>query len=548
MVNKLDWNALDTKIQSTLEDYPDLDRSKILCAVSMSSILDISVDEAIDALTDGASDRGVDALFVDNRDDANDIHIFQSKCVDKYEKSQNNFPSNEIDKVVSYVNDLVTNDAKALANANSELKRKTADAIVALKEPNATITVYFVGNLSSLEPGEFNRIQTVFDRYNQIKFEMFDLERLSDYFLQRKTPKLDREITVVDTNFFDRSDINLRGMVCTVAATDIVNAIASSDDPTRVEDAIFDQNVRLYLKRKNRINKSIIESALSDQNHMFWYNNNGITITCDRMEVGPSKRSPKIMLRNFQIVNGGQTSNCLFEAAKQDSSKIEDVVLLVRIIETSSEDIQHSIAETTNSQTPINSRDLRSNDRQQRILEEAFGDLGYFYERKTGQHADRDRSLRIDAAEAGQAFLAYECGLPEVAKKDRGRVFGNLYDDIFSENITADKLLVVVKLAGLLDVRKKELRTKIRKREALDAGEMAFIDGTFHMLFAVRQLCNKAKIDIWDFKTASTKVSEASSHVMAIYEEWQKQDETFSSNRFFKDAKTKDLITARVGA
>ncbi|MEA7595337.1 AIPR family protein, partial [Salmonella enterica subsp. enterica serovar Virginia] len=43
------------------------------------------------------------------------------------------------------------------------------------------------------------------------------------------------------------------------------------------------------------------------------------------------------------------------------------------IIETKSQPVSLAIAESTNSQTPIKSRDLRSNDDIQKKLEEAFG-------------------------------------------------------------------------------------------------------------------------------------------------------------------------------
>ncbi|MEP3670940.1 MAG: AIPR family protein, partial [Roseibium sp.] len=345
----------------------------------------------------------------------------------------------------------------------------------------------------------------------------------------------------------DRTDQNLRGIVCSVAALDIVDAIKSDVDPEQVETGIFDQNVRVYLKRKNRINRRIIESALSDENHMFWYQNNGITMTCDKVELGPSRRSPKIKLTNVQIVNGGQTSNCLFEAAKEDRSRIDDVILLVRIIETSSEDVKLSIAETTNSQTPINVRDLRSNDRQQRQLEDAFADLGYHYERKAGQHADKPLAKRVDALSAGQAYLAYGIGLPETAKKDRGRVFGDLYDTVFAEDLTAVRLLTSFKLAQRLNDKKKEVRKKIREGLQLRLGEMSLIDGAFHALFAIRQICGRDDVDLWDFDLVEKCVEEAILDVSKLYHDAQEADANFSSNRYFKDARTKDLITKLVG-
>lgn len=547
MANMFDWNALEQKISSTLTEHDDLNRTKALTAVAVSEIMEIDIDEAIDAITDGGHDRGADAIYIDDRDAKNEIHIFQTKCVQEFIKSRNNFPSAEIDKLITFINDLTGHDLEAFEGANDLLKVKISDALDILKEATAQIIVHFVGNTAPLIDREMRRAKTAFARYNAVEFKMHDLDALSDFFLEKQAPSLVREITVIDQNFFDRTDRNLRGIVCSVAALDIVAAIQSEDDPDTVETGIFDQNVRVYLKRRNRINKGIIESALDEHNHMFWYQNNGITMTCDKFEIGPSRRSPMIKLTNVQIVNGGQTSNCLFEAAKEDRSKVENVILLVRIIETSEEDVKLSIAETTNSQTPINARDLRSNDRQQRQLEQSFADIGYYYERKSGQHAEKLVANRIDALTAGQAYLALGIGLPETAKKDRGRVFGDLYDTVFPEDITVMNLLTSFKLVKLLTTRKKLVRNKLREKQPLAPGEMSIIDGSFHILFAVRQICTRENINLWDYEHSSTKLEEAIGIVSKLYEQEKNKDDTFSSNRFFKDARTKDLVTKAVG-
>ncbi|RJY08946.1 AIPR family protein [Aurantiacibacter aquimixticola] len=546
MANRFDWNALEERITAVLDEYPELSRTKALSVVAACELFDIDSEEAVDAITDGANDRGVDLFFIDDRDGRNDIHLMQAKCVETFDRSKRNFPGNEVDKIISFINDLSAQDESSFQNANELIKTRIADAFEILKQAKATITVHFVGNCKGLVQDERDRLENAFSRYRAISFEMHNLDSLSDYFLEKQAPNLSREISAIDNNFFDRTDQNLRGIVCTVLATDIVEMIRSKENPSEVEPSIFDQNVRVYLKRRNRINKIIISSALDEENHMFWYRNNGITMTCDKMEMGPSRRNPKISMQNVQIVNGGQTSNCLFEAWQENSERVADVLLLVRIIETTSEDIKLAIAESTNSQTPINVRDLKANDRLQRQLELTFADMGYFYERKKGQFANEDRAMRIDALDAGQAFLAYGVGLPEVAKKDRGRVFGDLYETVFSDEVSAQKLLVSHQLIAAVNQRKTEVRRKIREEEQLEPGRMALVDGAFHALFAIRQLGIERKIDLWDFEAANQLVDDAISAVETLYKEAVQRDENFSSNRFFKEARTKDLVTRAV--
>jgi hypothetical protein len=116
--------------------------------------------------------------------------------------------------------------------------------------------------------------------------------------------------------------------------------------------------------------------------------------------------------------------------------------VLVRIYETRHREISLKIAESTNSQTPIHSRDLRSNLPIQKKLQQALKDLGYYYERKANEFRDQAARLRIDSFPAGQAFVAYHPGLPEVSYKDKARAFGDLYEEVFSDETTAEQVLI----------------------------------------------------------------------------------------------------------
>ncbi len=68
--------------------------------------------------------------------------------------------------------------------------------------------------------------------------------------------------------------------------------IADPEDASRPLLEIFQENARIYLTQKNKINKRIFDSALADSNAEFWYLNNGITLTCDHFEYPPGTRAP----------------------------------------------------------------------------------------------------------------------------------------------------------------------------------------------------------------------------------------------------------------
>lgn len=544
MGNLLAWNTLNNRVKSYVDPQNDIETPQHAFAILMvATILGISDEDAADSFTDGGKDRGVDAAYIDATD--NGIHIFQFKYVNTFEASKKNFPSGEIDKLVSYFKDLLDVDKKMKMTCNPILWGKTQEIWIALNRPDPKIYIHFCGNLEVMEPSEKKRATEAFETDEHFTVHHHSLTNIVKLFIEHAKPKINRDISVVDKDYFDRTDGNIRGMICSVEAKEIVSMVTNPTDTRKVIGEIFNDNVRIYLSNSNKINKKIIESAVSEENALFWYLNNGITMTCDSFSYVKGKRSPRVELKNVQIVNGGQTTHALFEAFHQDADALDNVLVMVRIIETKSREVSLAIAESTNSQTPIKGRDLRSNDDVQKKLELAYKDLGYFYERKAKQWQSQERTKRIDAQEAGQARLAYTLGLPEVAKKDRGRVFADLYDTVFSEDVSAEELLCAYRLMNHIDKLKKAVQKAIREEKNIGS-KLFLIDGALHVLYALYLLCVKNDINPTDYERAVKQVNPAIKLVQGIVTKHQKKDDSFSFNRFFKDAKTKDLIAAAV--
>ena len=432
------------------------------------------------------------------------------------------------------------------SHVNPLLWAKVQEIWQALKKPNPRFEVHFAGNMLPLVETHRKRAEQALLRYRTFTVHQHTLESVVGLFIELREEKIDASLQVVDKNYFDRSDGNIRGLIATVAAEEIVRLIADQEDPSQVRLGVFNDNVRVYLSRKNQINKKIIASAMSDKNAQFWYLNNGITMTCDSFSYQAGSRAPIVSMKNVQIVNGGQTSNAIFEAYKEEPEKVKNALILTRIYETKTKAISTDIAESTNSQTPINTRDLRSNDEVQKKLEESFRDVGKFYERKAKQFADQPKVNRIDSLAAGQAFLAYHLGMPEVAKKDRSRVFSDLYDEVFNEDITPTRLLVPLMVLGEIERAKRNIQKKIRRQEKVDPRMLFLIDGAYHVLFTVCQLCEEASLDPDNEAAAKDCVASATNLVADLVKEEMEVDEAFTFNRFFKDAKTKVKIQALV--
>lgn len=543
----LDWNTLDHKVKSYIDVESGIDTpQKAFPILMVASILGVSDEEAEDSITDGGMDRGCDAVFIDDREGRNAIHVFQFKYVNTFEKTKSNFPSGEIDKLVSFFDDVLDENKSLETNCNPLLWNKVKEIWESLNKPNPSIDVHFCGNTEMMSSIELERANSALGKYKYFHVNHHSLDSLVNLFVEKKSVAIDNQMQVVDKDYFDRTDGSIRGLICTVEAAEIVRIITDPEDPMSVQRDIFNDNVRVYLSRTNKINRKIIETAISENNPLFWYLNNGITITCDSFSYPKGKRAPIIELKNIQIVNGGQTSNALFEASKIAPEKLADVLVLIRIIETKSQSVSLSIAESTNSQTPIKTRDLRSNDDTQKKLEEAFESMGLYYERKDRQHTSREKSQRVDALTAGQAHLAYGLELPEVAKKDRGRIFSDLYDQVFSDDLLADDLLVALRLLEKIENEKRQVQSSIRLQKNFDASKLFLIDGAYHVLFAAGLIADKKGIDRLSLDKVITLLPEAIELVSGMVAVEQSEDETFSFNRYFKDSKTKTKIAANI--
>ena len=199
------------------------------------------------------------------------------------------------------------------------------------------------------------------------------------------------------------------------------------------------------------------------------------------------------------------------------------------------------IAESTNSQTPIKLRDLRANDEVQRKLAESFQNLGYFYERKANQHRDKEKTRRIDALSAGQAYTAYTLGIPSVASTQRGRIFGDRYDDIFNEDLTAESLLTPLQIFRPIETKKRCLQSAIRQGEQYDASLLFLIDGAYHLLYAIGCLCTSRGIDKSN-STSSLNQLENAIEVVKEAVERESTDLAFALKRFFKSARAQRYI------
>jgi hypothetical protein len=115
-------------------------------------------------------------------------------------------------------------------------------------------------------------------------------------------------------------------------------------------------------------------------------------------------------------------------------------------------DFVQDITYSTNSQNPVDLRDLHSNDEIQKSLEIGMSDLGYVYKRQREEGGSG--SNVITSSIVAESVLAIWREKPNQAKFRRKEHFGKLYQDIF-KGLSASQAILAVLIFRAVENRRK---------------------------------------------------------------------------------------------
>jgi len=223
-------------------------------------------------------------------------------------------------------------------------------------------------------------------------------------------------------------------------------------------DRLLERNIRRYLGLTgNRVNEGVADTLRDgEQRPNFYFYNNGITIICTQFRHNALRQEDtSVQIEGLQIVNGGQTSKTVQQVVQEMGPEVGEAQVLVRIYELAQDDtnIVQSITYATNSQNPVDLRDLKSNDPRQIRLSQALAELGYSYRR---QRSDQVASGReITSVNVAESVLAVWKRRPHQARFNVTEHFGKLYEIIFTENLNGAQAAIATLLSRIPENRRK---------------------------------------------------------------------------------------------
>lgn len=558
MSNLASFSVINQKIEKIFREEEGISKGVAFSILSLQTLFKLTEDEIEESITDGPMDGEVDAIYINDRV----INIMTFKYTDNFKLSQKNYPESELDQFILTVDLIISGnlDKKSINNAvwekYEEIRNLASSGKIEFK-------IYVVSNKMPPVDHAKEKLKKCIDKYKIVDSPIYlDQESIVSKILEGKSTKYNGQVKFIDRQHFEKSDGNIKTVIGSIAATDLVELIKKSDD--EINEAVFNENVRVY-KPRHRVNKAIIETANSSDNFQFFYLNNGVTILCEGVDYAPNTRSPLATMENFQIINGGQTSHSLFEVFKENPEKLETIELLVRICEAKKDNpLSEKISETSNNQIPVGNRDLHANDLIQKKLEEDFKTQGLYYERKPGQFSEQPRDKVFNNEVLGQLFMSYHLEMPSEAKNSKRKVFSDLYDQIFDDMIiNADELIRLHKLYKPLLNHKKEIQRKKRRKEEISEKDAFISRAIFHIVCGTRYFFEQA---ISEINQKDITEKEKKSEISKIYtnlgekytnevieiiyqvveNEMELRGDLYTHDKFFKETPTNSIIKTNI--
>jgi hypothetical protein len=418
----------------------DIERSTKILECYLADILrPASPDPAAFSyqVCDGPDDGGLDAYAVD--DEEKEIWLIQGKWYGDERK----LSEKESVELINFVQHRLLLDDRS--DLNSDVK--------AFMSKYQAYYVNYKAHLVYVTNAEFDKNAAAL--YKQLKAFSFNVLGEEDlatewYNVLSKNEPVDNNLLIAlregcyfTTGFTVPGDEGktqgIRVLQCMLSALDLRRA--------------YDRWMRKLLIRNLRygiggnINLKMKATAESDLRTAFYAFHNGISIVCPKFEIIEISKKPEtedlkkmypfldegqidyitsspdtgavkqfVFLKDFQVVNGGQSTVTLSEVKKE---MLKDIFLPCKITETSSEKLSDTIAIYNNTQNKITPEDLVSNSPEQTFLQNYAAleiDPPIFYQRKRGEKwvdifrarsGEPPKERRITYPKAFQAFLAF---------------------------------------------------------------------------------------------------------------------------------------------
>ncbi|OOP56621.1 MAG: abortive phage resistance protein [Candidatus Brocadia carolinensis] len=230
----------------------------------------------------------------------------------------------------------------------------------------------------------------------------------------------------------------------------IISGSALATIYERYGSRLLEQNVRSFLQFTGKINKGM-RKTINEEPHMFLAFNNGIAVTAEEIEIAKSEDGKGYLIskvKDFQIVNGGQTTASIYHTFKKDKADISGIFVQVKLTVVKNRNdfskIVSRISEYANTQNKVSVSDLSSNIPYHIELEKLsraiftphvtgqINQTKWFYERARGQY--KNARIKEGFTKAKQKAFDLKNPKKQMFNKEDLAKYVNAYREIYDGN------------------------------------------------------------------------------------------------------------------
>lgn len=362
-----------------------------------------------EAITIGSgSDTGIDGVaiivnghLVEDEEEVDDLldsnGYLEVSYVFVQAKTSSNFNTAEMHQFYYGVQDFFSEEPQLPRNDDIKRVSELSDYILSFAsefKENPTCKMYYVttGTYNdedlNIEATRTNSIQQLENNnlFSRIESHVLGANEIGKLYRKTKNPtsakfSFSNKVTLKDVNGINQSYYGV------LPFKEFKPIILDSNGNIK---SVFDDNVRDFQGTNNPVNKSIAETLDGDYPDLFSVLNNGVTIVANSIKTSGNN----VTISDYQIVNGCQTSNVLYE--HRNKPGIDEIEIPVRLVVTDNEEVKSKITVSTNNQTAIKREQLSAMSDFQKNLEHYYttidGDGQLYYERRAKQY-NSDRNV-----------------------------------------------------------------------------------------------------------------------------------------------------------
>jgi hypothetical protein len=370
--------------------------------------------------------------------DSEVIIVFsQSKTSESWSKS-------EINTFESAINDFLSDNQyypySEYMNNCREIFNEILRNVGKIRDGKPKAQIYFVTTARSSEDREILGAQQALRSsindtgyFSEVEVSLENRDSIVEMW-KAAEGQVEATLRVLGSAAFPRAPEIEEGYVVTVKAKDFIEQILK-DKNDRLRQSIFEENVRDFIGLDGEVNLEMEDTLNSPlKQKRFGILNNGITI------ISPDVRVTgfDIYLRDFQIVNGCQTSNVLFE---HRNLVTDDATLMLKVVETSDPAVVDDIVRSTNRQTKVEENQFLATLDAVKAIERYFDARGadeeyrLYFERRKNQFSSHEnaKAIRVfDIKEIARCIAAMFLDKPEIASRYPNRLTSEMHSLVFN--------------------------------------------------------------------------------------------------------------------